>query len=174
MEQALSKLLLVAEVQCTFDVSAIVLVLEATVNDYFVVIAMIIGAIKDLHERRMTNAWQAFRLIGREVRKLEGRSIIDIHHGLQSTRLIAILVLFRIHHVTRVFEHAERPSELAWSRPGWRTSRLADGGKGRTIGTSRDTSVEIEGLWLRGKQRTIRARAAFLGRRGSEALVQTQ
>lgn len=139
MEQSFSKLLLVAEVQSTLDMSPIVLILEATINDHFVVIAMIIGAIKDLHESRMVNTRKAFWLVGRKVRKLEGRSIINVHHGLQPTRLVPLLVLFRIHHITRVFEHAERTTKLAWSRPGWRTSWLANGGERGSIGTSSET-----------------------------------
>jgi hypothetical protein len=145
LEEALGKTLFVTEVHCAFNVAAIVLILETTVDDDLVVIAVVVRTIKNFHQRGMTDARQTFWFRRREVRKLKGRSIIDIHHRLKATGLVVVLFLFGIHHVTRVLEHAQRATELAGSarrRAYW----LANGGKRRAVSTRVEARVKIEGL----------------------------
>lgn len=70
-KQTLSQLLLVTEVQCTFNVSAIVLVLKAAINDGSFVIQMIVGTVKHLNECFMGDAREALWFSRCEVRQLE-------------------------------------------------------------------------------------------------------
>lgn len=83
-EKTLGQLLLVTEVQSTFDMSAIVLILKAAVNDGLLVIHVVVSTIKHLDEGLMGDARKALRLRRCEVRQLQG-GVVLIHHGRQAT-----------------------------------------------------------------------------------------
>jgi len=106
LEETLGKLLLVTEVQCTFNVSTIVFVLEAAVNDDLVVIQVIISTIQHFYQCLVGDARETLWLSSGEVGKLESVGIIDIHHRLEPTGLVIILFLLGIHYFTGAFEHA--------------------------------------------------------------------
>lgn len=61
-EETLSQLLLVTEVQSTFDVSTIVLILKAAIDDSLLIIHVVIGTVKYLNECIMGNARKTLRL----------------------------------------------------------------------------------------------------------------
>lgn len=79
-EKTLGQLLLVTEVQSTFNVSAIVLILETAVNDGLLTIQVVVSTIKHLDEGLMSDARKALGLRGCEVRQLQG-GVVLIHHG---------------------------------------------------------------------------------------------
>jgi hypothetical protein len=126
LEQAFGKLLFVAEVHCALNVATIVLVLETAIDDHFVVIYMVIDAIEDLDESSRSDTRETLGLACVEMGKLECRDIIHIHHGLQTTWLIAILVLLGIHDIARVLKHTQGSSELGGTTR-WGACRFADG-----------------------------------------------
>lgn len=70
-EETLSQLLLVTEVQCTFNVSTIVLVFETAIDDGLLVVQMIVSTVEYLDECFMGNTRETLGLRGREVRQLE-------------------------------------------------------------------------------------------------------
>lgn len=70
-KETLSQLLLITEVHCTFNVSAIVLILEAAIDDRLLIIHVIVGTVEHLDERVMGDARKALGFRGSEMRQLE-------------------------------------------------------------------------------------------------------
>lgn len=85
-EETLGELLFITEVQCTLNVSTVVLVLEAAINDGSLVIQVIVGTVKHLDESFMSDARKALGLSGCEVRQLERCGLICIHYRGKATR----------------------------------------------------------------------------------------
>lgn len=105
-EKTLGQLLLVTKVHSTFDVSAIVLILETAVNDGLLVIQVVISTIKHLDEGLMSDARKALGLRRVEMRQLQG-GVVLIHYGRHATWRIRITVLLCVHNVARTLKHAE-------------------------------------------------------------------
>src|SRR5690242_8097685 len=84
-EQTLSQLLFITEVQCTFNVTTVVLVLETAIDDGPLVIQVIIGTVKHLDKGFMSNARKALGLSRCEVRQLERRRVFCVHHRRQAS-----------------------------------------------------------------------------------------
>lgn len=106
LEQTFGKLLLVTEVQCTFNVSTIVFVLKAAVNNHLVVIQVIVCTIQYFHQCLVSDARKALGFASSKVRKLEWVGVIDIHDRLKAAGLVVFLFLFGIHHITGMLKHA--------------------------------------------------------------------
>ena len=107
----------------------VVFILKAAVNDYLVVIQVVVDTIEYVNQSLTGDAREALWLTSGEMGELEGVDIINIHYRLQTTGLIVILLLLGIHDITRALEHAQRTSKLAWAaRRG--AGGFTDGGKG--------------------------------------------
>lgn len=104
------------EVLGTINVSAVVFVFKSTVDDVFLVIQMIILAVENINQGSISDTRQTVGLIGlSKVGNLQRRRVIHVHHRLQATRGVVVLVLFGIHNIPRMLKHAVRPAELAWA-----------------------------------------------------------
>ena len=70
-KETLSQLLLITEVHCTFNVPALVLILEAAIDDGLLIIHVIVGTVEHFDERVMGDARKTLGFRGCEMGQLE-------------------------------------------------------------------------------------------------------
>lgn len=106
-EQLTRKFLLVVVIEGAVDVAALILILEAAVNDHDVVEAVIELPVKKFKQSVLANARQSVRLIlTDEVRKLGGGRTVHVGDRLEGC-ICRYLGLFFGNHICRVLKHTQ-------------------------------------------------------------------
>lgn len=106
-EELTSKLLLIIVVDGAIDVPALVLVLEAAIDDHDVVKAVVELSVQKFEEGALVDARHFVRLIlGDEVRKLQSGRTFEVTDGLKGCICRYLCLLFG-HHIRRVLKHTQ-------------------------------------------------------------------
>ena len=145
LEQILGQLVLVVVVDGTVDVAAVVLVLEAAVNDQNLVVVRAVVAIEDVDESVLLDAGKAVGLfLVEEVRKLLLVGLVEVHRDGRRRVDVRVVVLLAIDDIVGVLEHAKRTAHLL-------PRRRADGGRLAHLRTQRRAVVAAERGAARGR-----------------------
>lgn len=103
---------LVVVVHGSGDVPALVLILEAAVDDHDVIETIIVLAIQELHEDTLVDARQCIGLVLRKgVRELQARGSFNVGDR-RKWCICSIVSLFIDNNILRVLKHAQRASAL--------------------------------------------------------------